>query len=187
MNGQRYYGKYRGTVANNVDTGMRGRITALVTVGGAPLQVVAEACTPYPGFYAIPPNGSGVWIEFEEGDLDRPIWTGCWWREGEVLAMLSPSVPPPDAATAPQTVVFSVAAAGFPGAVPTARLKLDAITGTATLETLVTPATPAAPTQVKISATGIDILHSVGGNQNTIRMTPAGIVFGDGALMITLV
>jgi len=20
-----------------------------------------------------------VWIEFEQGDADLPIWTGCWW------------------------------------------------------------------------------------------------------------
>src|SRR5262249_32667661 len=99
----RYYGKYRGTVVSPIDLGLKGRITALVTVGGIPLTVVAEACTPYAGpgcgFYAIPPAGAGVWIEFVEGDLDQPVYTGCWWREGEVLAMLSPDLPPPDPAT----------------------------------------------------------------------------------------
>jgi hypothetical protein len=184
--GQRYYGKFRGTVENNVDLGMKGRVTAMVTVGGTVMHVVAEACTPYPGFYAIPPVGAGVWIEFEEGNLNKPIWTGCWWKEGEVMAMLSPDLPPPDPATAPQTVVLSVASAGFPGAIPTARLKLNALTGTATLETVMPPATPALPTQINISPIGVKILHSVGGLQNTIEMTPIGIFLNGEALWVTI-
>jgi len=31
-----------------------------------------------------------VWIEFEHGDPDYPIWTGCFWAQGEVPA--SPAV-----------------------------------------------------------------------------------------------
>jgi type VI secretion system (T6SS) baseplate-like injector VgrG len=177
---QRYYGKYRGTVVNPVDLGMKGRILAMVSVGGTPLQVVAEACTPYPGFYAIPPTGSGVWIEFEEGDLDKPIWTGCWWKEGEVLAMLSPDLPPATPATAPQTVVLSVSAAGFPAAIPTARLKLNTVTGIATLETLLPPATPALPTRVQITPAFIEISYGI----HKIRVTPAGIILNDGALTV---
>lgn len=175
-----YYGKFRGTVLNSVDTGFKGRITASVSVGGTPLQVVAEACTPYPGFYAIPPEGSGVWIEFEEGDLNRPIWTGCWWKDGELQVLLSPDLPPPTAATAPKTVVFSVAAAGFPGAVPMARLKLDATTGAATLETLGVPASPALPTAVKITSSGIEITLGT----SVLRIALDGIDLNKGALKV---
>jgi hypothetical protein len=32
-----------------------------------------------------------VWIEFEHGDPEYPIWTGCFWAQGEVPA--SPAVP----------------------------------------------------------------------------------------------
>jgi uncharacterized protein involved in type VI secretion and phage assembly len=31
------------------------------------------------GFFALPDVGTGVWIEFEHGDPDYPIWAGCWW------------------------------------------------------------------------------------------------------------
>ncbi len=27
--------------------------------------------------------GSGVWIEFEGGDVSYPIWAGCYWLDGE--------------------------------------------------------------------------------------------------------
>jgi hypothetical protein len=178
---ERYYGKYRGIVLNSVDPGFKGRLTANVNVCGAELQVVAEASTPYPGFYAIPPEGSGVWIEFEEGDLDKPIWTGCWWREGEPAALLSPDVPPPTAATAPKTVVLSVAAAGFPAAIPMARLKLDTTKGTATIESLAPPASPATPTSVKLGPEGIEISYGV----HKIRITTVGGVdVNNGALTI---
>ena len=42
--------------------------------------------TPAPasGFFAVPPVGAGVWIEFEAGDVSRPIWSGAWWATGEV-------------------------------------------------------------------------------------------------------
>ena len=40
----------------------------------------ATPCIPYAGpvsgFYSIPPIGAGVWIEFESGDISRPIWSG---------------------------------------------------------------------------------------------------------------
>jgi hypothetical protein len=177
----RHYGKFRGLVVNPVDTGFKGRILATVTVGGTPLQVVAEACTPYPGFYAIPPIGAGVWIEFEEGNLDKPIWTGCWWKEGEVLAMLLPDLPPPTPATAPQTVVLSVSAAAFPAAIPMCRIKLNATTGFATMETLVPPATPALPTRVQITPAFVEVSFGI----RKIMITAAGVVVNDGALIVT--
>jgi hypothetical protein len=84
----RFYGKYRGLVVMNTDPTMRGRITAMVPeVLGAVPSGWAEPCVPYAGttsgFYALPPIGAGVWIEFEAGDPSRPIWTGCWWAAGE--------------------------------------------------------------------------------------------------------
>jgi hypothetical protein len=93
---QRYYGKYRGTVVNPTTPETNGRLTATVTVGGTPMLVVAEACTPFAGasmgFYAMPQAQAGVWIEFEEGDLNRPIWTGCWWPEGQLALALGTGV-----------------------------------------------------------------------------------------------
>ena len=31
------------------------------------------------GAYMIPQIGTGVWVEFEQGNPDYPIWSGCWY------------------------------------------------------------------------------------------------------------
>jgi uncharacterized protein involved in type VI secretion and phage assembly len=71
-------------VLSNADPQRLGRITATVpdVLGQAP-SPWALPCFPtagiQAGIYAVPAPGSGVWIEFEQGDADRPIWSGCWY------------------------------------------------------------------------------------------------------------
>ncbi len=87
--GERFYGKYRGVVDDNQDPLNLGRIKARVP---EVLEDVATGwalpCVPYAGdgigTYMVPPEGSRVWIEFEAGDVSRPIWTGCCWIEGQL-------------------------------------------------------------------------------------------------------
>ena len=90
-----HYGKYRGKVVNNIDPLMLGRIIPLVPqISEMPLSW-ATPCVPYAGrqvgLFALPPIGANVWIEFEGGDPNKPIWTGCFWGKGEVPA--KPAVP----------------------------------------------------------------------------------------------
>lgn len=80
----RHYGKYRGTVADNQDPRKQGRIKVQVPeILGDVDSGWALPCAPYAGeqsgFYTVPPVGAGVWVEFEAGDVSRPIWVGCWW------------------------------------------------------------------------------------------------------------
>lgn len=86
----RYYGKYRGIVQDNDDPSALGRIVATVPrllddvqLGWAlpafPYGGIAEQ-----GFFALPAVGAGVWIEFEEGDLSYPIWSGTWYPSGAI-------------------------------------------------------------------------------------------------------
>lgn len=102
----RFYGKYRGLVAINVDPLSLGRLKAMVpeVLGEIPSSW-ALPCAPYAGtgagFFAVPPIGAGVWIEFEAGDVSRPVWTGCWWATGEV-PMDEKGIP----AQAPTTKIF---------------------------------------------------------------------------------
>jgi hypothetical protein len=41
------------------------------------------------GFWAIPPVGANVWIEFEGGDPSHPIWSGGFWELGEFPAPMT--------------------------------------------------------------------------------------------------
>jgi hypothetical protein len=80
----RYYGKYRGTVFNNVDPENRGRIQAIVPdVLGLIPSTFALPAVPVAGLasgvFCVPELMAAVWIEFEQGDPDYPIWTGCFW------------------------------------------------------------------------------------------------------------
>src|SRR5690242_9521467 len=91
---QRVYGKYRGTVFTNLDPLSLGRIQAFVpeVLEGIPTGW-ATPCAPVAGlkagFFAVPMIGSGVWIEFEAGDISRPIWVGGYWGAQE-----APNEPP---------------------------------------------------------------------------------------------
>ena len=91
-----HIGKFRGVVVDNNDPNQLGRLTARVPdVFGDETSGWALPATPYAGdgvgLYLIPPVGASVWIEFEHGDPEYPIWSGCFWAGGEVPA--SPASP----------------------------------------------------------------------------------------------
>ncbi len=95
-NGRPYYGKYRGTVLNNIDPMQKGRLLVQVPdVSGLLPSSWALPCLPFTGkqmgAYMLPQIGSGVWVEFEQGNPDYPIWSGCWYgslAEVPALALL---------------------------------------------------------------------------------------------------
>jgi Type VI secretion system/phage-baseplate injector OB domain len=85
---RRFYGKYRGFVVNNMDPKRLGRLTLRVpsVLGRDVVTGWAMPCVPFggqknQGFLCIPDVGAGVWVEFEEGDLEFPIWVGTFWSE----------------------------------------------------------------------------------------------------------
>jgi uncharacterized protein involved in type VI secretion and phage assembly len=95
----RYVGKYRGTVVTNVDPMGIGRIQAQVPdVLGSTPSSWAMPCLPVAGpqmgQYVVPPVGAGVWVEFEQGDKDYPIWTGCWYGTRAEVPPLAFTGPP---------------------------------------------------------------------------------------------
>ncbi|MBV9158007.1 MAG: baseplate assembly protein [Acidobacteriaceae bacterium] len=101
-NPKRFYGKYRGLVVENIDPEQIGRVLVQVpdVLGEIPSSW-ALPCVPAAGIQAgcfvVPPIGSQVWIEFEQGDPDYPIWTGGFWglvAEVPVFATAPPAIPP---------------------------------------------------------------------------------------------
>ena len=84
----RFYGKYRGLVVDNADPERLGRLKVKVpgVLGEEVVTGWAMPCLPYggeadQGFLFIPEVGAGVWVEFEQGDLEFPIWVGTFWSK----------------------------------------------------------------------------------------------------------
>lgn len=101
-NPRKFYGKYRGLVIENIDPEQIGRVMLQVpdVLGEIPSSW-AMPCVPVAGIqsgiFAVPPIGSQVWVEFEQGDPDYPIWTGGFWglvADVPILATAPPAIPP---------------------------------------------------------------------------------------------
>lgn len=88
-----FYGKYRAKVVDIKDPQMRGRIRVMCPkVLGEATSSWCEPCVPvaydFGGDFAIPKLGEFVWVEFEEGNPNKPIYTGGLWSANK-----SPSSP----------------------------------------------------------------------------------------------
>jgi uncharacterized protein involved in type VI secretion and phage assembly len=93
------YGKFRGTVINNIDPLQMGRIQAAVAdatgfIPGSWAMPCVPAAGINTGVFTVPMIGSGVWIEFERGDPDYPIWVGGYWGSAAEVPVLARTVPP---------------------------------------------------------------------------------------------
>jgi uncharacterized protein involved in type VI secretion and phage assembly len=93
MTDLKFHGKYRGLVSSNQDPLYRGRVRAYVPdVFGSQESGWAQPCLPFTGdkmgFFAVPPVQTPVWMEFEGGDPDYPIWVGCRWEDEKDMPAL---------------------------------------------------------------------------------------------------
>lgn len=167
--GPRYYGKYRATVLNNLDPQLQGRIQVQLadryglfpSTWAMPALVFAGKAS---GIVAQPQVGSSVWVEFEAGDPDYPIWSGAFW---------------PDPAGFPP-----LALAGATPATP--NIHLQTTTGTSVTlsdnpaqQVFVKTATGAI---ITIGGAGITITNGQGAS---IAMVGPSVVINNGALTVT--
>lgn len=79
-----YYGKYRAKVVDIKDPEKRGRVRVLCPkVLRDSTSAWCEPCIPvaydFGGDFALPKLGEFVWVEFESGDSNKPIYTGGLW------------------------------------------------------------------------------------------------------------
>jgi len=130
---ERYYGKYRGLVLNNIDPMQMNRLQVQVPdVGGLIPATWAMPCVPVAGIQngmvALPMIGSGVWVEFEQGDPDYPIWVGCFWGSAAEVPVLAKATPPAIQAITFQTPLQNgLTISDLPG--PTGGIMLKSATG----------------------------------------------------------
>jgi hypothetical protein len=168
----KYYGKYRATVFNNFDPEQRGRIQAVVPdVLGLIPSSWAMPCLPVAGKgsggYVLPELGAGVWIEFEQGDSDFPIWSGCFWGiTAELPEMGLASAPPTPNIVFQTTGRNSITIYGVPG-------------GGVTIcaGPIMTPTSP----RIMITQAGIIITNGLA----EIAMSGPTVSINKGALVIT--
>jgi hypothetical protein len=131
----KYYGKYRGTVLNNVDPMKMGRLlVAVPDVSGLSPTSWAMPCVPVlglqMGIYAVPQLGSGVWVEFEQGNPDYPIWTGCFaGSAADIPAAALPVVPPISGIALQTTLLHSIVVSDLPPTPVTGGIVLRSTTG----------------------------------------------------------
>jgi uncharacterized protein involved in type VI secretion and phage assembly len=158
-----YYGKYRGKVEKNVDPQQQGRILVSVPqVTGSGKLNWAMPSVPFAGngvgLWAIPPRGANVWVEYEGGNPDQPIWSGCFWGIGE--APVTPAVA--------QVVVLRTS---------TCTLTLSDVPGTGgiTIETK-------AGMKITMTAKELTITDGAGG---TISLKGPNVSVNNGALEVT--
>jgi hypothetical protein len=91
----RFFGKYRGVVTDVDAKTLRIKASVPAVLVDQPTGW-CRACVPFAGdnlgFAFLPEIGAGVWIEFEGGDVSYPIWTGCFWHDGEQPSQATASV-----------------------------------------------------------------------------------------------
>jgi uncharacterized protein involved in type VI secretion and phage assembly len=129
----------------------------------------AKPCVPVAGklsgVYVVPQIGAGVWIEFEQGDPDYPIWTGGFWgvvAEVPALALLGdPASPSIVLQTVLQNTVVISDVAG-----PTGGIMLKSTTGA----------------MIVVNDIGITISNGQGA---TIVLTGPTVTINNGALVVT--
>jgi uncharacterized protein involved in type VI secretion and phage assembly len=133
MSTEPLYGKYRGTVINNVDPLQTGRIQAMVPdLAGFIPGTWATPCVPVAGinagFFTVPMIGAGVWIEFERGDPDYPIWVGGYWGSAAEVPVMAHTVPPGvNGITLQTTLKNGIVISDVPG--PTGGILIQTTTG----------------------------------------------------------
>jgi uncharacterized protein involved in type VI secretion and phage assembly len=164
-----YFGKYRGMVLQNVDPMQMGRIIVQVPdVSNVLPSSWAMPCVPFAGvqsgFFAVPAIGSGVWVEFEQGDPDYPIWTGGFWGSAAEVPALALATTPGLQSVVIQTTTQNVLTiSDMPG--PTGGILLKTAAGA----------------MIAVNETGITISNGQGA---TILMTGPSVNVNAGALEV---
>jgi uncharacterized protein involved in type VI secretion and phage assembly len=167
--GPKFYGVYRGTVVNNIDPLQIGRVIALVPdVGGIIPTTWAMPCVPMAGkqmgTFMVPQIGSGIFVQFEAGDPDRPVWVGGWWGNvAEVPALALAGVPGDPNIVIQTTLQNAIVVSDLPG--PTGGIMLKSTTGATII----------------VNDTGIYIQNGKGAS---IVMTGPTVTINAGALVV---
>lgn len=169
----RFFGKYRGTVTNNIDPDGMGRLLVEIpdvlslapSSWAVPCVPLAGPTGPPMGVYMVPPIGAGVWVEFEQGDPNYPVWVGCrWGATSDVPSLVKLGLP-----VSPSIVLQTAGQNSFSisdAVGPTGGIMLKSVSGA----------------MIVVNDIGITISNGKGAS---ITMTGPTVTVNQGALAIT--
>lgn len=89
MSAKKYYGIYQGIITNIKDPEKRGRIKVKCpsvlgsTTESAWCDPIVPVAYDYGGDFCIPTLEEAVWLQFIEGDVNRPVYLGGWWQKNK--------------------------------------------------------------------------------------------------------
>lgn len=165
-----YLGKYQGTVKNNIDPTKTGHLLVEVPdVTGKSLSSWAKPSFPMAGAqmgaWMIPAINAGVWVEYEQGDPDHPIWTGCFFGSAAEVPTAALAAPPGVSQVVLQTTLQnSLIISDVPG--PTGGIIIKSVTGAL----------------ISVNDLGITISNGKGAS---ITLTGPSVTINGGALVVT--
>jgi hypothetical protein len=166
--GRGFFGKFRATVSDNLDPLRKGRlrVSAPDVLDGDDLGWALPA-VPYAGdgvgLFLIPPKGANVWVEFEQGDPDYPIWAGCFWDDSPVGGDSPPADPAIPFTKVLKTDAVTVTIQDTPGL---AGLTIETKDGC----------------KIVMNLTGIEISTKLGAS---VKLTAKTVSINQGALEVT--
>ncbi|MEU7435282.1 phage baseplate assembly protein V [Streptomyces sioyaensis] len=169
---RQWHGLYQGIVVSAVDESGAGLLQVRVPeVLGADICAWAAPLTPLAGtdcgMYVVPPAGAGVWVQFLDGDPDRPVWVGFWRGGPGDVPSAAQSTPP----GTPQIVLATPAQSALvisdqPGPTGGIRLQLHGENGPF----------------ISINETSIEM--SCGPAGASIKLVGSQVIINGGALMV---
>ena len=160
-----YFGRYRGKVVNNADPEQRGRLMVSVSgVTGSGQLNWALPSMPFAGsgvgLFALPPVGANVWVEYEGGDAEHPIWCGCFWGENDQV----PASPAVSQQVVLKTQGCTLTLSDLPG--PAGGVKIELSSGM----------------KITLSSTALEITNGSGAS---IKLEQASVKLNNDALEVT--
>jgi hypothetical protein len=162
-------GPYRGVVVSNIDPYRTGRLLVRVedVLGDNP-SIWASPTAAFAGMHSVPLPLSGVWVQFENGDPDKAVWTGFWRGGLGDVPPIAQTVPD----GVPQVVLgtpthHSILITDAPGPTGGIQIQLRAPTGP----------------YIKLNETGVEI--SAGPGLASIRLVGAQVLINKNALIVT--
>jgi hypothetical protein len=165
---KKFPGLYKGVVVSNIDPLKLNRLMVRVDdVLGASPCIWATPHAAFAGMNVVPMVQTGVWIHFQDDDIDRAVWTGFWrggtLEEPPIAETVTPGVPQIVMGTPTANYLLITDSPGPPGGI---QIQLHG---------------PAGP-YIKINETFIEI--SCGAGLATIRLTGTVVDINNGGLTV---